>query len=136
MQDLLSIAIWTHQLFIGLLFLLAALNIYFISKEQMFHSLGKQIEFLAPQYYLILSALLFAGVIVWTVERFAIKIDVIIMIAIWFIILITTIIKYKRYKRVSFRNLETQKEFKKFAMKKYISDIILLLLTTTAAYIL
>ncbi len=136
MQDLLSIAIWTHQLFIALMFLLAGLNIYFISKEQMFHSLGKQIEFLAPQYYLILSALLFAGSIVWTIERFVIKIDVLIMIAVWFVILITTIIKYKRYKGISFGDIEAQKEFKKFAMKKYISDIVLLCMTTAAAYIL
>ncbi len=135
MQELLSAAMWTHKLFIGLLYFLAILNIYFISKEQLFSSLGKQIEFLAPQYYLLLAAILFTGLLVWTVEQFAFKIDIVIMIAVWIVIFITSIMKYKRYKKTSYRDLEAQKVFKSFAVKKYVADIILLSVAIAFAYI-
>ncbi len=136
MEELLSAAKWTHQLFSGGLLLLAVLNIYFIKKEQLFHALARQIEFLAPQYYLLLAAILFTGLLVWTVEEFVIKADVLAMISIWFIILITSIIKYQKYKRVRAKDIEGQKEFKNFAMKKYISDIVLIIVVTTISYMI
>jgi len=127
---------WTHQLFVGLLFFLALLNIYFIKKEQVFVSLGRQIEFLAPQYYLLLAAILFTGLLVWTVEQFEFQIKIVLMIITWFVIFVTSIMKYRRYKKTSYRDLEAQKEFKSFAFKKYLIDIALILFTAGVSYIL
>lgn len=136
MQELLSAAKWTHQLFVGGLFILALLNIYFIKKEQMFHELAKQIEFLAPQYYLLLAAILFTGLLVWTVEEFVIKIDVLTMLGVWMIIFITSIIKYQKYKRVRIKDMEGQNSFKNFAKKKYILDIVLIFSAAILSYVL
>ncbi len=136
MQQLLLASMWTHQLFVGLLFFLALLNIYFIKKEQVFVSLGRQIEFLAPQYYLLLAAILFTGLLVWTVEQFEFQIKIVLMIITWLVIFITSVMKYKKYKKTSYRDLEAQKKFKSFALKKYLIDIVLILFTAGVSYIL
>ncbi len=134
MEELLSAAKWTHQLFSGGLLILALLNIYFIKKEQLFHALARQIEFLAPQYYLLLAAVAFTGLLVWTVEEFVLKPDVLAMIAVWFVILATSIMKYQKYKRTKIKDIESQKEFKNFALKKYVLDIVLLLSVMSISY--
>ncbi len=127
---------WTHQLFVGVLYLLAFLNIYFISKEQVFAALVKQIDFLTPQYYLLLAAILFTGLLVWTVEQFVLKISVILMIAVWIVIFVTSVMKHRKYRRTGYGDLEAQKAFKSFAIKKYISDIVLLTVVVAVAYIM
>lgn len=129
-------AINLHLVFIIAMIFIAILNLYFILFDKDFASFSQKIYFIAPQYYMVLAALFFTGIVVLGVTQMQLSLQVVVMIIAWFVIFITSIKNYKKYKltKTHPKNLEHQDAFRAFAKRKYSIDIAVIALTSLISY--
>ena len=59
MEEMVSLSIRLHLIFVILLVLLLGINLYWLKSDRTFFNLSKRLELLAPQYYIVLSAIFF-----------------------------------------------------------------------------
>ena len=71
------------------------------------------------------SAIFFTGLIVMAVQQFAFSARIWEMIFTWIVLLGVAIRMYKRYKKID-KTEVSQNEYKRFALKKYLFDLVLL----------
>ena len=135
-NDLISMAISFHWIFIVTVILIIAYNIFIVLKEDEYVKLANKTEFIAPQYYVILTALAFTGIIAWTVQNFYFDLKIILMIIGWLVIIILSIKKQIVFKRMRRQDIDTQLNYKKFAKKKYTIDLLIMLFIVAMTYIL
>ncbi len=83
MEELIALSSDLHLLFIVLLVGLIGGNLYLLKSDRSFVSLSKRLELLAPQYYIVLAAIFFTGLIVMAVRQFAFSLSVWVMIGVW-----------------------------------------------------
>lgn len=135
MEDLIIMAINLHLIFIVAMVLLGLLNLYFIYASENFLSLTKKIKFVSPQYYMMFASIFFTGLIVLGVTQFKLSFEILLMILVWIIIFVTSIKSFKLYKRTRTSGKSAQEAYKKFVIKKYLIDAILLLVVGIYSYI-
>ncbi|ARU47378.1 hypothetical protein Sdiek1_0195 [Sulfurospirillum diekertiae] len=123
MDELIRLSIQLHLLFIILLVVLIGLNIYLLKSDKTFLKLSKRLELIAPQYYIVLSAIFFTGIIVMAVQQFNFSFSVWIMILVWLLIVAFGIRGHKLYKKIE-RTEESQSAYKHYAIKKYSIDLL------------
>ena len=87
MEELIPLSSQLHLIFIGLLGVLIAFNLYLLNSDKTFLKLSIRLELIAPQYYIVLSAIFFTGIIMMAVTQFAFHIGVWVMILVWIFIL-------------------------------------------------
>ena len=87
MEELINLSTQLHIIFVVLLLGLVGANIYLIKSKKTFFNLSKRLELLAPQYYIVLSAIFFTGLIVMAVRQFAFSFAVWEMIVAWIILI-------------------------------------------------
>lgn len=133
MDELIRLSSQLHLLFIILLVVLIGLNIYLLKSDKTFLKLSKRLELIAPQYYIVLSAIFFTGIIVMAVQQFSFSSSVWIMVLVWGLIVAFGIKSHKRYKKIE-RTEESQIAYKRFAMKKYTIDLIAVMATSLLFY--
>jgi hypothetical protein len=100
MEELIRLSSQLHLVFVILLAVLIALNLYLLKSDKTFLKLSKRLELIAPQYYIVLSAIFFTGIIVMAVRQFAFSFTVWVMIAVWVAIIAFGIRGHKMYKRI------------------------------------
>lgn len=122
MEELINLSTQLHIVFVVLLLGLIGANIYLIKSKKTFFHLSKRLELLAPQYYIVLSAIFFTGLIVMAVRQFAFSFAVWEMIVAWVVLIALGIRGYKKYKRVE-KTEVSQTSYKIFAFKKYLIDL-------------
>ena len=133
MEELITLANRLHLLFIIVLVMLIAINLYFLKSDKTFLKLSKKLELIAPQYYIVLSAIFFTGIIVMAVQQFAFSYSVWAMIVVWLLIVTFGIKGHKAYKKVKTSEV-TQADYKAFAIKKYSIDLLAVIATSLLFY--
>jgi hypothetical protein len=134
MEDLINMAINLHLIFIVAMVLLGALNLLFIYTSDSFFGFTKKIKFVSPQYYMMLASIFFTGLIVLGVSQFRFSFEIFLMIVAWFVIFIMSIKSFKIFKRTTKEGKIAKEAYKKFVIKKYSIDIILLILVGIYSY--
>lgn len=133
MEELIRLASQLHLVFIILLVVLIALNLYLLKSDKTFLKLSKRLELIAPQYYIVLSAIFFTGIIVMAVRQFTFSFSVWLMIIVWILIVAFGIRGHKMYKKME-RTEESQSAYKRYAIKKYGLDFLALIATSALFY--
>jgi len=134
MEELIRLSSQLHLVFIILLIILIAFNLYLLKSDKTFLKLSKRLELIAPQYYIVLSAIFFTGIIVMAVRQFAFSFSVWVMIAVWIAIVAFGIRGHKMYKKIE-RTEVSQSAYKRYAIKKYTLDFIALIATSALFYL-
>ena len=134
MNEFISLSTQLHLLFVIVLVVLIGINLYLLKKDTGFVKLSKKLELIAPQYYIVLSAIFFTGIIMMAVTQFSFHIGVWVMIFVWIFILFFGIKGHRRYKKMDKNDELSQGDYKTFAIKKYSIDLVLILVSTLFAY--
>lgn len=134
MEELIRLSSQLHLVFIILLIILITLNLYLLKSDKTFLKLSKRLELIAPQYYIVLSAIFFTGIIVMAVRQFAFSFSVWVMIVVWIAIVAFGIRGHKMYKKIE-RTEVSQSAYKRYAIKKYTLDFIALIATSALFYL-
>lgn len=133
MEELISLSSQLHLLFVVLLIGLIGGNLYLLKSDRSFVKLSKRLELLTPQYYIVLSAIFFTGLIVMAVRQFTFSLSVWVMIAVWIFIVAFGIRNYKIYKKTRDAQIG-QDEYKILTLRKYAIDLFLVICTSLLFY--
>ncbi|NCD11695.1 MAG: hypothetical protein EOL93_04020 [Epsilonproteobacteria bacterium] len=133
MEELIRLSSQLHLIFIGLLGVLIAFNLYLLNSDKTFLKLSKRLELIAPQYYIVLSAIFFTGIIIMAIRQFHFSLSVAVMIIVWIGIVALGIRGHKIYKSME-RTEISQKAYKQYAIKKYTLDLLGLCATSLLFY--
>lgn len=133
MEELITLSAQLHLIFVGLLLGLIVANVYLLKSDKTFFKLSKRLELLAPQYYIVLSAIFFTGIIVMAVKHFAFSFAVWEMIVVWVFLVVFGIRGHKAYKKIEPTPI-SQNAYKAFALKKYAIDAVLIVVVLILFY--
>lgn len=133
MEEMVTLSIRLHLIFVVLLVLLLGINLYLLKSDKTFFNLSKRLELLAPQYYIVLSAIFFTGLIVMAVRQFSFSWIVWEMVVVWIVLIAFGIRAHKAYKKVKRSELSSD-TYKALAIRKYTVDLVLIVLTFILFY--
>ena len=125
MEELVITAIKYHQYFIGGMLIVALVNLYFIFTSKEF---SKKVKRINPVYYALFASIAFTGIVVLGVNKMHISHTVYLMLIVWLVIFVMSMKLFKKYKYGS------PNEYRAFAKKKYILDIVLIVATMGLVY--
>lgn len=134
MEELIRLSINLHVIFIALLIVLIVIMLYLLKSDKDFLRISKKLELITPQYYIVLTAIFFTGIIVWAVTKFAFSISILVMVVMWLSSIVFGIKNYKVYKKMQKINPLEQNAYKQLARKKYAIELGLLLAVSILAY--
>ena len=134
MNDLISMALTLHRIFIGLVLLIAILSYFFVSSDKDFRGFSNRVESVALQYYFMLAALFFTGLVVFGATGLEVTWQVVMMVSALTWIVFTSAKLHQVFKRTRERDIASQKLFKTYAKRKYITDILIILAVTAVMY--
>ncbi len=134
MNDLISMALTLHRIFIGLVLLIAILSYFFVSSDKDFRGFSNRVESVALQYYFMLAALFFTGLVVFGATGLEVTWQVVMMVSALGWIIFTSAKLHQVFKRTRERDIASQKLFKTYAKRKYITDILIILAVTAVMY--
>ena len=83
---------------------------------------------------MFLGMFVFTGFLAWAVLEFVMSVKVIVMILAVLHMIVTSVKLNRVFKRSRVRDLDSQKEFVKYAKKKYTIDIFILIVIGVVAY--
>ena len=136
MQDMISMAIDLHLIFIAATLVLAFINLFMVSTDLEYVKFTKKIEFVSPQYYILLSAIAFTGIVILGAEGLVFSFEIFLMIIVWIVIVFLSVKKHKMFKKTAPNSIESNESFKAFAKKKYLIDMVLMLFVICIVYLL
>ena len=125
MEELVTTAVKYHQYFITGMLIVALINLYFIFTCKEF---SKKVKKVNPIYYAFFASVAFTGVVVLGVNHMQMTHATYLMIVVWLVIFVMSMKLFKKYK------YGTPEEYKSFAKKKYILDIVLIVATMGLVY--
>lgn len=125
MEELLKSAIFYHTLSVGFMLIVACVNLFFIFSDDEF---SKKVKLINPIYYMFFAATGFTGMIILGINQLHVAHAVWMMIVVFVFIFVMSMKLFKVYKYQSNSN------YRAFAKKKYIIDIVLILVTMSLAY--
>lgn len=135
MEELYSMSVTLHWVFVLGMLLLAGVNLFFIIRHSEYITFAKKVQFVTPQYYMVMAALFFTGLIAMTVREFTMSVEIAVMILAWLFILLSSIRSYKIYKKTDSKDEEGKRYYRSFAKKKFLIDIALLSAVTLFSYL-
>ncbi len=125
MEELVTTATKYHQYFISGMLVVALVNLYFIFTSKKF---SKKIKRTNPIYYAIFASVAFTGILVLGVNHLVMTHATYLMVAVWLVIFVMSMKLFKKYKYGS------PEEYRSFAKRKYIMDIVLIVGTMGLVY--
>ncbi len=134
MNELISMAITLHIIFIALALLIAVLSLVFIQQDRDFRGFSNRVESVALQYYFMLAALFFTGLVVFGATGLEVTWQVVMMVAALGWIIFTSAKLHQVFKRTREVDIASQKLFKDYAKRKYITDILIILAVSAVMY--
>ncbi len=134
MDELFNTTIKFHTAFVGILLILAVINYFFINDKLDYKGLVKRVRTILPIYYMFLAAVLFTGLVLLGVAKFTIHYSVIFMILVWFVILMMTIRRYKKFKSLRSDDERRRGRFVRFSKRKHLIDAALIIVTMAIVY--
>lgn len=129
MDSLYEMSLKVHVGFIFLTLLVATFHVAMLFAKTEFKNIAKKIHWWIPAYYFLISTILFSGIIAWVSIEFHLTHWVAIMLLTWALMLASSIASYSKFKKT--KNLKDSlaiKNFKNFALIKYLFDIVLILI--------
>jgi len=133
MNELIELSAQLHLIFIVVLIGLIFINLYLLKSDKTFFNLSKRLELIAPQYYIVLSAIFFTGLIVMAVRQFSFSFVVWEMIIAWIVMVGLGIKNHKLYKKARL-DAGSQNAYKALAFRKYLLDLALVVITIVLFY--
>jgi len=132
-DELIDLTLKMHGSFAGILLLMAIFNYFFIDKNFEVKVIKKRVRMILPAYYLVLSLILFTGLVLLGAVQFTnlYSLVVLVMIIAWLFILVMSI---KSYKKMKFLQKEEIESYIIFYKKKYILDTIILFVVMGLGY--
>ncbi len=134
MDELFKTTLIFHTAFVGIVLILATVNYFVINGNLSYDVLRKRFKTILPIYYLFIAAVIFTGVILLSVVKFELYHTVIFMIIVWFVIFLTTIKRYKKFKSLKRNDKRRIERFIRFSKRKYLIDIVFILVTMGLVY--
>ncbi len=131
---MISMAISLHVIFVVIALLIAVLSFFFVRSDKEFRGFSNRVESVSLQYYIMLAALFFTGLVVLGATGFSVSLRVVMMIAAICWIIYSSVRLHKLFKKTKEVDIESQKTFKEYAKKKYIVDIILIAVVGLISY--
>lgn len=114
-----------HLFFIFALAILIVRNLIILSFEANFIKLAKKIRFPTPAFHFLIASIMFTGVLLITLMQ-SFNISILLMSIFTIVIMVLEIKRYKKLRVIKTQDIELQTQFKKFAYKIYIIDLILI----------
>ncbi len=136
MDKLISVSFGVHVFFVLIALIVTVLRFFVVQDNNDYIKMTKRYEFLLPCYHLSITIIIFTGLILSAVSKFHINYTVYLMIIISLITLAGEFKVHKLFKKTSIKDLNSQDIFRKLAIKKYLLDIIMILVTALIALIL
>ncbi len=136
MEQMITMSINLHLFIIGATILLALYNIYasYSLKDEVKYI--NRMKYMQPQYLALVTTIAFTGIIVMAVNHFVIKPSLILMIIAILIIYFTSIKKHMIRKYANTNNPENMLYLRGFIKKKYVGDILLIILVGSASFMM
>lgn len=136
MNELVSMSVQIHLFFVFLTLTLAVINLFVVKSCSEYVAMTKKFELFSPLYYLSLSVVIFTGSVVLAVFKFHANHAVYLMVLISLVIIIGAFKAQKLFKKTRVKDVNSQEIFRKFATKKYLIDIVLILVTAILTFVL
>lgn len=134
MNELVSMSVQIHIFFVFLTLTLAVINLFVVKSSSEYIAMTKKFELFSPLYYLSLSVVIFTGSVVLAVFKFHINHAVYLMVFTSIVIIIGAFKTHKLFKKTRVKDISSQEIFRKFAVKKYLIDIALMLISIIVAF--
>ena len=134
MNELISMSLTLHVVFITGALVLAVLSYFFVQQDKDFRGFSKRVESVSLQYYFMLTALFFTGLVVFGATGLEVTWQVIMMLVAIGWIIFTSAKLHQVFKRTREIDIESQKLFKTYAQRKYITDILIILVVSAVMY--
>jgi hypothetical protein len=134
MNEMVSMAIALHIGAIFLILLLLVLLVLLFRKIYDFKAFSYKYEKLNLYYRATLGALFFTGIVVMAVVKFDVSWIVYVMVLATLIMIGTSIKENIVYKRTHIKDRLSQETFISYAKRKYILDIIMIVVIGVVAY--
>ncbi|MCF6172659.1 MAG: hypothetical protein L3J44_02600 [Campylobacteraceae bacterium] len=134
MDELFRITLIFHTAFVGIVLILAVINYFVIDYSLGYDKLRRRVKTILPIYYMFLATVIFTGVVLLSVAKFEMYQSAIYMILTWFVILLTTIRRYKKFKSLKREDKRRIIRFVRFSKRKHLIDIIFILITMALVY--
>ena len=134
MQDMISTAIELH---LGSIFLILVIIIWvllILKSDRDFTPLSRKYEAVSLYYRAVLGVLFFTGLVVMAVVKFDVSWMVYVMILVILHMSATSVKENIVYKKTHLKDIPSQEAFKKYAMKKYMIDIIMIVVVGVVSY--
>ncbi len=135
MDETFKLTMYLHIVLVGIVLILAILNYFLINNSLDYDTLRKKVRTILPIYYLFLATVIFTGLVLLGIAKFNISQSVIFMIIVWFVLLLTTIKRYKKFKSLKRDDKRRIGRFIKFTKRKHLIDIIFILVTIVLVYV-
>ncbi len=135
MDETFKLTMYLHIVLVGIVLILAILNYFLINNSLDYDTLRKKVRTILPIYYLFLATVIFTGLVLLGIAKFDISQSVIFMIIVWFVLLLTTIKRYKKFKSLKRDDKRRIGRFIKFTKRKHLIDIIFILVTIVLVYV-
>lgn len=123
MTDLVESSISTHNFVIFFLVVLIVYHYFIVSKSDDYIALAKKLKFTTPLFHSINTFIIYTGAIV---SAYAKQFDwtVLLMIGACIFLMVSEIKRYKKMRVILSSEVEKQEEFKLFAKKIYIMQLL------------
>lgn len=133
MEEMITMAIQLHVGFIMLALVLAS-YIYFVAQKFESVEYAQKYEKTYAWYLMSISIIGFTGIVVMAVEMFAFHWSVMWMILIFVIMMTTSVKVHQLFKKTHRFDVDSIATFSQFAKRKYLSDMVLMLVTGVLFY--
>jgi len=134
MNELISMSLTLHVVFITGALVLAVLSYFFVQQDKDFRGFSKRVESVSLQYYFMLAALFFTGLVVFGATGLEVTWQVVMMLGALGWIIFTSAKLHQVFKRTREVDIESQKLFKTYAQRKYLTDILIILAVSAVMY--
>lgn len=125
-DNVLKDMIFFHYLFVILLPLIYASNLYILFKEKNYAKLNKKIWYRMPLIFLLLSINFLIGLSIWAMQQFIFQFSIILMCFIFCFLLGSEIYRIKKLKQSRISE-EGMQNYVSFCKKIYCTNTLLLL---------
>ncbi len=134
MQDMISIAIKLHLGSIFLIFAVIVWGLMVLKSDKSFDVLSRQYEAVSLYHRALLATLFFTGLVVMAVAKFDVSVMAYVMLVVMLHMIATSIKENSIYKKTHLKNPSSQAVFKKYALKKYTLDLIMIVVLSAVTY--
>jgi len=124
-MEVMSNAIVTHVFAVYIFLIIMIFNLYSVLTTKEFIKLARNLKFMTPLYHLANAIIMYTGAII-AMHALVFSITIALMIPTSIFLLVIEIKRYKKMRIIKSRDIQLQDEFRIYAKKIYIIEIMVL----------